>query len=245
MARAPRGDGGGVRLERGARSSRVPLGDEKGQHHQRDGDRPRPQARRLARRPGSAGGVLAPPRSRPQGRTRSLRRSSSSSARCSRSARRRSSPTSTSCTSRTRSASSGATRTSRARRTGGTRRRRTAGPSKTTTRRSAGRGTRTPTESTAWNSGLWFVQATAGGARLMALLAHRMATENTWDQTAFNEEVWRAGAARRTRLAPTRRRHAARRQLPCFANSKTLFRRVLRSPVARSSPRATASSSRT
>ena len=30
---------------------------------------------------------------------------------------------------------------------------------------------------------------TLGGSRLLALLAHRMATENTWDQTAYNEEV--------------------------------------------------------
>ena len=43
--------------------------------------------------------------------------------------------------------------------------------------------------STAYNSGLWFIQATLGGQRLLKLLAHRMATETTWDQTAYNEEV--------------------------------------------------------
>ena len=87
--------------------------------------------------------------------------------------------------------------------------------------------------STAWNSGLWFVQATAGGARLMALLAHRMATENTWDQTAFNEEVGLPARPSHSGAGVTRR--AA--NFLCFANSKTLFRRVLRSPTLSSPSR--------
>ena len=63
--------------------------------------------------------------------------------------------------------------------------------------------------STAWNSGLWFVQATAGGARLMALLAHRMATENY----VGPDRVQRGGRAAGAAVALGRRRHAARRQL--------------------------------
>lgn len=41
---------------------------------------------------------------------------------------------------------------------------------------------------TAFNSGLWYLQATHGGLRMMTLLAHRMETEDTWDQTAFSQE---------------------------------------------------------
>ena len=78
--------------------------------------------------------------------------------------------------------------------------------------------------STAWNSGLWFVQATRGGQRLLRILAHRMATENTWDQTAYNEEVGLPARGALSGAAITRR---AANYL-CFANSKTLFRKVLR-----------------
>ena len=80
--------------------------------------------------------------------------------------------------------------------------------------------------STAWNSGLWFVQATRGGQRLLRILAHRMATENTWDQTAYNEEVGLPARGALSGAAITRR---AANYL-CFANSKTLFRKVLREP---------------
>ncbi|KAL1519284.1 hypothetical protein AB1Y20_022813 [Prymnesium parvum] len=78
--------------------------------------------------------------------------------------------------------------------------------------------------STAWNSGLWFVQATRAGVRLMTLLAHRMATETTWDQTAYNEEVGLPARVGHSGAGITRR---AANYL-CFINSKTLYRKVLR-----------------
>ena len=38
---------------------------------------------------------------------------------------------------------------------------------------------------------LWYVASTHAGLRLMSILAHRMSTEDTWDQAAFGEEVAR------------------------------------------------------
>ena len=80
--------------------------------------------------------------------------------------------------------------------------------------------------STAYNSGLWYIQATLGGQRLLKLLAHRMATENTWDQTAYNEEVGLPARGSHSGAMITRR--AA--NFLCFTNSKTLLRRVHREP---------------
>ena len=80
--------------------------------------------------------------------------------------------------------------------------------------------------STAWNSGLWFIQATLGGARLMQLLAHRMVTEHVWDQTAYNEEV--GLPARGSHSGAMISRRAA--NFLCFTNSKTLLRRLHREP---------------
>ena len=54
-----------------------------------------------------------------------------------------------------------------------------------------------------------------------------MATENTWDQTAYNEEVGLPARGALSGAAITRR---AANYL-CFANSKTLFRKVLRELV--------------
>lgn len=75
---------------------------------------------------------------------------------------------------------------------------------------------------TAFNSGLWYLQATAGGLRMMNLLAHRMETEDTWDQTAFSQEAtlgthddWlNAGTTVRVM------NHL------CFCNTKTLLRGI-------------------
>mmetsp|Transcript_13323 Transcript_13323/g.36394 ORF Transcript_13323/g.36394 Transcript_13323/m.36394 type:complete len:619 (+) Transcript_13323:44-1900(+) len=76
---------------------------------------------------------------------------------------------------------------------------------------------------TAWNSGLWYARATHASLRLMTILAYRMEHEpKTWDQAAFGEEVAR----------PARDAHHAagivKRALNywCFANSKTVFRRM-------------------
>lgn len=75
---------------------------------------------------------------------------------------------------------------------------------------------------TAFNSGLWYLQATRAGLRMMQLLAHRMETEDTWDQTAFSQEStlpthddWlNAGLSVRVM------NHM------CFCNSKTLLRAI-------------------
>ena len=64
----------------------------------------------------------------------------------------------------------------------------------------------------------------------MKLLAHRMATENTWDQTAYNEEVGLPARLGHSGAGITRR--AA--NYYCFVNSKTLYRKVPRDPTLRS-----------
>jgi len=87
---------------------------------------------------------------------------------------------------------------------------------------------------TAWNSGLWYARATKASLRLMTILAYRMENEpNTWDQAAFGEEVAR----------PARDGHLAaglvKRALSywCFANSKTVFRRMrIEPPLASHMP---------
>ena len=75
---------------------------------------------------------------------------------------------------------------------------------------------------TAWNSGLWYARATHASLNLMSILAQRMATEDTWDQAAFGEEV--ARPARDDHLAAGITKRALNHW--CFANSKTTFRRI-------------------
>ena len=75
---------------------------------------------------------------------------------------------------------------------------------------------------TAWNSGLWYARATHASLRLMTILSYRMEHEDTWDQAAFGEEV--ARPARDDHLAAGITKRALNHW--CFANSKTLFRRV-------------------
>lgn len=42
----------------------------------------------------------------------------------------------------------------------------------------------------ALNSGMWLVMATHASRRLMAIMSHRMATEDLWDQAGYNLELW-------------------------------------------------------
>lgn len=69
---------------------------------------------------------------------------------------------------------------------------------------------------TALNSGLWFVTATAPTLALMAVMEHRMATEDLWDQAGYNMELF----------LPTHDAHVAARATVrvmsplCFVNSK-------------------------
>jgi hypothetical protein len=72
----------------------------------------------------------------------------------------------------------------------------------------------------ALNSGLWYVTATAPVLSLMIVMEHRMATEDLWDQSGYNMELFlpahdghlTAGASVRV-MSPL-----------CFVNSKVLFR---------------------
>ncbi len=74
----------------------------------------------------------------------------------------------------------------------------------------------------ALNSGLWYVTATAPVLSLMLVMEHRMATEDLWDQSGYNMELFlpahdahlTAGASVRV-MSPL-----------CFVNSKVLFRYI-------------------
>eukprot|EP00899_Mesostigma_viride_P023436 jgi/Mesvir1/4277/Mv22236-RA.2 len=79
----------------------------------------------------------------------------------------------------------------------------------------------------ALNSGLWYVRATYASSRLMVIMEHRMATEDLWDQSGYNLELFlpshdghlTAGCSVRV-MSPL-----------CFLNSKVLFRIVRFNPV--------------
>ena len=74
----------------------------------------------------------------------------------------------------------------------------------------------------ALNSGLWYVTATRPVLGLMTVMEHRMATEDLWDQSGYNMELFlpahdahlTAGASVRV-MSPL-----------CFVNSKVLFRYI-------------------
>ena len=74
----------------------------------------------------------------------------------------------------------------------------------------------------ALNSGLWYVTATRPVLALMTVMEHRMATEDLWDQSGYNMELFlpahdahlTAGASVRV-MSPL-----------CFVNSKVLFRYI-------------------
>ena len=73
----------------------------------------------------------------------------------------------------------------------------------------------------ALNSGMWYVSATEASRRLMAIMAHRMATEDKlWDQAGYNLELWFASRdAHGTAGATVRVMDPL-----CFVNSKVMFR---------------------
>eukprot|EP00740_Mantoniella_antarctica_P008825 CAMPEP_0181373772 /NCGR_PEP_ID=MMETSP1106-20121128/15591_1 /TAXON_ID=81844 /ORGANISM="Mantoniella antarctica, Strain SL-175" /LENGTH=477 /DNA_ID=CAMNT_0023491561 /DNA_START=467 /DNA_END=1897 /DNA_ORIENTATION=+ len=79
----------------------------------------------------------------------------------------------------------------------------------------------------ALNSGMWLVMATHASQRLMAIMSHRMATEDLWDQAGYNLELWfgaRDGHA--TAGATVRVMHPL-----CFVNSKVMFRFIRHTPA--------------
>lgn len=74
----------------------------------------------------------------------------------------------------------------------------------------------------ALNSGMWYVSATHASLRLMKIMAHRMATEDLWDQSGYNVELWFASRdAHMTSGATVRVMDPF-----CFMNSKVMFRIV-------------------
>jgi len=76
------------------------------------------------------------------------------------------------------------------------------------------------------NSGLFFLQATEESLAMMNRLAHRMATEDVWDQTAYNEEQFYVsyGGYRSPGVSQRVMNYM------CFMNSKLLFRYVREDP---------------
>ena len=81
----------------------------------------------------------------------------------------------------------------------------------------------------ALNSGMWYVGATRASARLMKIMAHRMATEDLWDQSGYNLELWFASRDDHMTSGAT-----VRVLNPfCFLNSKVMFRIVRHEPRLR------------
>ena len=81
----------------------------------------------------------------------------------------------------------------------------------------------------ALNSGMWYVGATRASERLMKIMAHRMATEDLWDQSGYNLELWFASRDdHMTSGATVRVLHPF-----CFLNSKVMFRIVRHEPRLR------------
>ena len=81
----------------------------------------------------------------------------------------------------------------------------------------------------ALNSGMWLVMATHASRRLMAIMSHRMATEDLWDQSGYNLELWLASRDAHATAGAT-----VRVMDPlCFANSKVMFRFIRHSTALR------------
>jgi len=72
------------------------------------------------------------------------------------------------------------------------------------------------------NSGMFFLQATNESNNMMKRLAHRMESEGTWDQTAYNEEQFYPAHGTHATVGVTSRVM----NYLCFLNSKTFFRFV-------------------
>ena len=73
------------------------------------------------------------------------------------------------------------------------------------------------------NSGLFYVRATHETEQMMARLKGRMEREATWDQTAYNEEMWWATLPREVPQGVS----ARVMNYYCHMNSKTMFRFML------------------
>mmetsp|Transcript_33962 Transcript_33962/g.47046 ORF Transcript_33962/g.47046 Transcript_33962/m.47046 type:complete len:726 (-) Transcript_33962:56-2233(-) len=76
------------------------------------------------------------------------------------------------------------------------------------------------------NSGLFFLQATEESLSMMQRLKHRMATQDVWDQTAYNEEQFYVSYGGYASPGVSQRVM----NYLCFLNSKALFRYVREDP---------------
>ncbi|XRB24251.1 glycosyltransferase family 77 protein [Pseudoscourfieldia marina] len=72
----------------------------------------------------------------------------------------------------------------------------------------------------ALNSGLWYLRATEASVRMLTVMQHRMETEDTWDQSGYNQELFLPGKLDRPHSGCTVRVMRSE----CFVNSKTFFR---------------------
>lgn len=70
------------------------------------------------------------------------------------------------------------------------------------------------------NSGLFYLQATHEALALMERMAGRMASEPVWDQSAYNQELFRPSSPVHAGVGATMRVM----RLECFLNTKVLFR---------------------
>lgn len=70
------------------------------------------------------------------------------------------------------------------------------------------------------NSGLFYLQATHEALALMERMAQRMASESVWDQSAYNQELFRPSSPVHAGVGTTMRVM----RLECFLNTKILFR---------------------
>jgi len=77
------------------------------------------------------------------------------------------------------------------------------------------------------NSGLFYVAATLNSRRLMRILAERVAAENVWDQSAYNQEIFRL--AHGSSVSPGV--SVRTMNYMCFLNTKFLFKHMRRDKV--------------
>lgn len=78
------------------------------------------------------------------------------------------------------------------------------------------------------NSGLFYVAATVEGLRTVQLLARRMATEAVWDQSAWNQETFRAAFPG---VAAVGGASVRAMNYLCVLNTKVLFKYMQHDPV--------------
>jgi len=76
------------------------------------------------------------------------------------------------------------------------------------------------------NSGLFYLSATYQSLRLMRVLARRVSEENVWDQSAYNQEIFRLAHGRKSSPAVSVRTM----NYMCFLNTKFLFRYMRKDP---------------